>query len=127
MSAISKMMLRTPSHCADRSGGNRCHSKEKSPLWVATLLMLMFATLLQTTAQAAARGTILVYGDSLSAAYGISQKDGSVVIRASRKPITIRSYGARQTKKKGVVVKVLKSGGRKTIRDKLVSRMRLVA
>ncbi len=47
----------------------------------------------------------------------ISQKDGAVVIRASRKPITIRSYGARQTKKKGVVVKVLKSGGRKTIRD----------
>lgn len=46
----------------------------------------------------------------------VSQKDGAVVIRASRKPITIRSYGARQTKN-GVVVKVLKSGGRKTIRD----------
>lgn len=45
----------------------------------------------------------------------VKQSDGAVVIRASRKPITVRSYGARQTKK-GVVVKVLKSGGRKLIR-----------
>jgi hypothetical protein len=47
----------------------------------------------------------------------IRQENGAVVIVGRRKPITIRSYGARQTKKKGVIVKVLKSGGRESIRD----------
>ena len=41
-------------------------------VWFVTFLLLMSAAALP----AVARGNILVYGDSLSAAYGISQKDG---------------------------------------------------
>lgn len=70
------MMLRTPNHSTGKAGGNDCNSNGQTRLWLVTLVLLVLAALLQTTAQAAARGTILVFGDSLSAAYGISQKDG---------------------------------------------------
>lgn len=42
----------------------------------ALFAALAIASVLPATQAAASRGTLLVYGDSLSAAYGISQKDG---------------------------------------------------
>jgi acyl-CoA thioesterase-1 len=44
----------------------------------ALLFALWFAVCAAASAASAAAGTILVYGDSLSAAYGIGQKDGWV-------------------------------------------------
>ena len=46
------------------------------------LRILLFAlfTLATAWSAATAAGTILVYGDSLSAAYGIGQKDGWVTL-----------------------------------------------
>lgn len=46
--------------------------------------LLALASLCTVPALAASRGTILVYGDSLSAAYGISQKDGWVTLLRER-------------------------------------------
>jgi acyl-CoA thioesterase-1 len=45
---------------------------------------LLFALCAAWSAASAAAGTILVYGDSLSAAYGISQKDGWVSLLGAR-------------------------------------------
>jgi acyl-CoA thioesterase-1 len=44
----------------------------------ALLFAALFAACVAVSAASAAAGTILVYGDSLSAAYGIGQKDGWV-------------------------------------------------
>lgn len=46
----------------------------------------------------------------------VRQQQGVVVIKAARKPITLRSYGARQTPA-GVRVTVIRGGGRKLIRS----------
>ena len=46
--------------------------------------LLVLAGLCAPPALAASRGTLLVYGDSLSAAYGISQKDGWVTLLRER-------------------------------------------
>lgn len=48
------------------------------------LRALLFALCAAWSAASAAAGTILVYGDSLSAAYGISQKDGWVSLLGER-------------------------------------------
>jgi acyl-CoA thioesterase-1 len=48
------------------------------------LRWLVFALCAAWSAASAAAGTILVYGDSLSAAYGISQKDGWVSLLGER-------------------------------------------
>jgi len=48
------------------------------------LRALLFALCAAWSAASAAAGTILVYGDSLSAAYGISQKDGWVSLLGAR-------------------------------------------
>ena len=48
------------------------------------LKVLLFALCAAWTAASAAAGTILVYGDSLSAAYGIGQKDGWVNLLGGR-------------------------------------------
>jgi len=45
---------------------------------------LLFALCAAWSAASAAAGTVLVYGDSLSAAYGISQKDGWVSLLGER-------------------------------------------
>jgi acyl-CoA thioesterase-1 len=45
---------------------------------------LVFALCAAWSAASAAAGTVLVYGDSLSAAYGISQKDGWVSLLGER-------------------------------------------
>jgi acyl-CoA thioesterase I len=48
------------------------------------LRALFFALCVAASATSAAAGTILVYGDSLSAAYGIGQKDGWVNLLGGR-------------------------------------------
>ena len=49
-----------------------------------TLILTLILTLTAASAPAAAARTLLVYGDSLSAAYGISQKDGWVSLLQER-------------------------------------------
>jgi len=49
-----------------------------------TLTLILILTLTAASAPAAAARTLLVYGDSLSAAYGISQKDGWVSLLQER-------------------------------------------
>jgi acyl-CoA thioesterase-1 len=56
------------------------------------LRALLFALGLAATAASAASGTILVYGDSLSAAYGIVQKDGWVNLLGGRLKQTKLDY-----------------------------------
>ena len=51
---------------------------------VLVRLFMVFAFALSAWVPAAMAGTILVYGDSLSAAYGISQDDGWVALLAER-------------------------------------------
>lgn len=58
---------------------------------------------------AAAQGRI---ADGIS----VSDTSGTVTIRTRKKPLTLRAFGARQTKR-GVVVTVIRSSGRKLIRS----------
>jgi acyl-CoA thioesterase-1 len=56
------------------------------------LRALLFALCAAASAASAAAGTVLVYGDSLSAAYGIGQKDGWVNLLGGRLQQRNRDY-----------------------------------
>jgi len=60
------------------------HSMVRSVLAALLASLTLLSGLSAPTALAASRGTILVYGDSLSAAYGINQKDGWVTLLRER-------------------------------------------
>jgi acyl-CoA thioesterase-1 len=80
------------------------------------LLMLLAATSIQAAAPAASGGnTILVYGDSLSAAYGISQKEGWVTLLQDR----LRKSGADYTVANASISGETTSGGASRIKAAL--------
>lgn len=62
----------------DSASGKIPQWRSRITAWLPALLapLALLTLLLSAPSYAAGRGTILIYGDSLSAAYGISQKDG---------------------------------------------------